>query len=71
LTAAILIGDHIASDLKHPRLQPIDLPDRIQALMNSQENVLQDIIGIAVGADTRSNKLAEPIAQLAPELFRI
>jgi hypothetical protein len=59
---SVIIGDDIARQLKDPRHQPPGIPDRGQMLMDTQENLLQEILHIRGVVHPTGNKGAQPVA---------
>jgi hypothetical protein len=68
---AVMINDGISGDLINPALQFIRGHQRVDAAMDSQEYLLQNVFGGGSVSHTPPNELKQAIAKVAPNSFRI
>ena len=66
---AIVVNDRVSGNLINPGLQLVPVLERGKVIVNFPKDILQNVLGVMLAADTPENKQSKAIAKFLPNLF--
>ena len=64
-----MVGDRVAGDLEEPGAEAVGLLHRVAALVDAQEDLLEDVVGIRRVVYPPGDEAPQLVAELRPDLL--